>query len=276
VENLNGGNTTISRRHPYLSNISPRVMSWEGELQVFSAMQNEFVYTRNWKGPFFGGFRQVTETFEKTESPRRLKPINLYYHFYSAATPGALKSLADAYDWVMAHPLHSVTAAQFARIARDAWGTQIYRSGPARFTLANAGHARTFRLPATGPLPDLSASSGVTGYLREGDSLYVHTSGQTFTDLTLSAAPEPRLRLESSTAEITFQRLDKTGAVFTTQDLKPEVPVVLAGMVPASPWQVVINDKSQRLLADPSGKLEILLPAAASVKIDAMPAVAAN
>jgi hypothetical protein len=276
VENLNGGNTTISRRHPYLSNISPRVMSWEGELQVFSAMQNEFVYTRNWKGPFFGGFRQVTETFEKTESPRRLKPVNLYYHFYSAATPGALKSLSDAYDWAMAHPLHSVTAAQFARIARDAWGTKIYRTGLGRFTLANAGHARTFRLPATGPLPDLGASSGVTGYLVEGDSLYVHTSGQPFTDLTLSASPEPRLRLESSTAEITFQRLDKTGAAFTTQDLKPEVPVVLAGMAPASPWQVVINDKGQRLLANPAGKLELLLPAAASVKIDAMPAVASN
>lgn len=276
VENLNGGNTTISRRHPYLSNISPRVMSWEGELQVFSAMQNEFVYTRNWKGPFFGGFRQVTETFEKTESPRRLKPVNLYYHFYSAATPGALKSLSDACDWAMAHPLHSVTAAQFARIARDAWGTKIYRTGPGRFTLANAGHARTFRLPATGPLPDLSVSSGITGYLVEGDSLYVHTSGQPLTDLTLSAAPGPRLRLESSTAEITFQRLDKTGAVFTTQDLKPEVPVVLAGMAPASPWQVVINDKGQRLLANPAGKLELLLPAAASVKIDAMPAVASN
>jgi len=276
VENLNGGNTTISRRHPYLSNISPRVMQWDGEVQVFSAMQNEFVYTRNWKGPFFGGFRQVTETFEKTETPRRLKPVNLYYHFYSAATPGALKSLADACDWVMAHPLHSLTAVEFAKIARDAWGTRIYRTGINRYALCNAGHARTFRLPAGGLLPDLHASRGVTGFVVEGESLFLHTSGQPVTDLVLAPAPEPRPGLESSTAEISFQRIDKTGAVFTCDDLRPTVAVVLSGMIPARTWDVVINGSGQRLAANAAGKLELHLPSRATVKIDLIPAVAAN
>ena len=276
VENLNGGNTTISRRHPYLSNVSPRVMSWDGEIQVFSAMQNEFVYTRNWKGPFFGGFRQVTETFEKSETPRRLKPVNLYYHFYSAATPGALKALAESHDWVMARPLHSMTAYSFAQVARDASGTRIFRTGPNRFTLCNEGHCRTFRLPAPGLLPDLNASRGVTGYVKEGESLYIHTSGLPATDLVLSPAPEPRLYLESSVAEITFTRLDKNGASFSTQDFKPTHSVIMAGMAPNSTWQLTMGAPPRRLTADAAGKIGISVPRDTSVTLDAIPTMAAN
>ena len=277
VENLNGGNTTISKRHPYLSNISPRVMTWEGEPQVFAAVQNEFVYTRSWKGPFYGGFRQVTETFVLSETPRRLKPVNLYYHFYSAATPGALKALTEAHDWVISQPLHSMTAVSFARTARDAWATKIYRSAPGRFLLCNEGHARSYRLPAQGgQVPDLQASRGVTGFVRDGESLYIHTSGQPVTELVLAAAPEPRLHLESSMAEIDFGRLDKTGADFTTDDLRASYPVVLAGAAPRSEWQAVVNGSPRRIAADAAGRLPFLLTTKSVVKLDALPAVAAN
>ncbi len=276
VENLNGGNTTISRRHPYVSNISPRVMLWEGELQVLSAAQNEFVYTRNWKGPFFGGFRQVIETFEKTGTPRRLKPVNLYYHFYSAATPGALKALTEACDWVMARKLHSMTAVDFTRTARDAWGTEIFRTGEGRFALVNQGHARTFRLPAGGLLPDLAASRGVTGYIKNEDGLYIHTLGWPVTDLVLAPAPAPRLHLESSEASTTFSKLDQAAAVFTTQDPKPTCTVTFAGMAPESEWMAMINGTSQRLKANPDGRLELSLPGQSAVVLSVIPSVAAN
>ncbi|MDB6070233.1 MAG: hypothetical protein JWL81_1404, partial [Verrucomicrobiales bacterium] len=276
VENLNGGNTTISRRHPYLSNISPRVMTWEGEPQVFAAVQNEFVYTRNWKGPFFGGFRQVTETFAMSGEPRRLKPVNLYYHFYSAATPGALKALTEAYDWVMERPLHSMTAAEFARTARDAWATRIHRVGADRSVISNEGHARTFRLPAGSPVPDLDASRNVTGFVREGDSLYIHTNGAPVVDLVLASKPAPRLHLESSVAEIEFTRLDKTGADFLTDDLKPEYSVVFAGVPPRSGWQAMVNNKPTPLTADAEGRLELRLSLRSAVRLEPLPAVAAN
>ena len=277
VENLNGGNTTISQRHPYISNISPRVMTWEGELQVLSGVQNEFVYTRNWKGPFFGGFRQVRETFEKTGSPRRLKPVNLYYHFYSAATPGALKALTEACDWVMERKLHSMTAVAFARTARDAWSTRIYRTGEDRFALVNQGHARTFRLPAGDVVPDLAACRGVTGFVREPDGLYVHTTGLPVTDLVLASAPAPQLHMESSEAEIAFAKLDKTSAAFTCTDPKPEYAVTFAGMVPASNWITVINGGASRLLtADAAGRLELRLGGQSTVVLTGVPSVAAN
>ena len=52
---------------------------------------NENVYTNDWTGPFYG-FRDVIDTFRMTGEPRRLKPINLYYHTYSASKVAALKA----------------------------------------------------------------------------------------------------------------------------------------------------------------------------------------
>ena len=50
----------------------------DGLFQVFAPNQNENVYTNEWRGPFYG-FERVIETFEFTETPRRLKPINIYF-----------------------------------------------------------------------------------------------------------------------------------------------------------------------------------------------------
>ena len=88
IENMNGGDTTISRKHPTLTQVAPRVLPWGGELQVHAANQNENVYRGRWKPyghsdvPFYGGYIHAIESFQKTESPRRLKPVNIYFHFY--------------------------------------------------------------------------------------------------------------------------------------------------------------------------------------------------
>ncbi|NNM30857.1 MAG: hypothetical protein HKO57_15160, partial [Akkermansiaceae bacterium] len=81
IENMNGGFTIYSPRHPNLSAIAPRVTWWDDRLQIYTANQNEFVYTGDWHGPFYGGFERVIDSFEMLDAPRRLKPINVYYHF---------------------------------------------------------------------------------------------------------------------------------------------------------------------------------------------------
>jgi polysaccharide biosynthesis protein PelA len=80
---MNGGNTYVSRRAKGVVSISPKDTFMDGEQQVYTAMQNEFVYTGGWAGPLFGGFRLALDSFRMTEEPRRLKPVNIYYHFYS-------------------------------------------------------------------------------------------------------------------------------------------------------------------------------------------------
>ena len=69
------------------------------ELQVYAPVINENVYTNLWTGPYYG-FRRVLETFALTESPRRLKPIDVYYHFYSGAKVAGQQAWAEVYDFV--------------------------------------------------------------------------------------------------------------------------------------------------------------------------------
>ncbi len=269
VENMNGGNTVMSKRHPFLSNVSPRVMPWDGELQIHAANQNEFVYTKNWTGPYYGGFAQVLETFEETEQPRRLKPVNIYYHFYSAVTLGSLRALEKIHDWALSQPLHSLTALEYAKIARDSYGTRIYQTGPAAWTLVNQGHQRTFRLPATAGTPDLAACRGVVGYRVVGEVLYVHTKGDPVSQLVMAQKPTPRLHLESSQGEIQWQELTARKAKFAVQERRPKHTLVLAGSAPEKTWRVTIGgSKASEAKADANGRIALELSGDATVLVE--------
>ena len=89
VLNMNGGDTLITRLNPTLTTVSGLGLRRGASLQVFAPNQNENVYTNNWTGPFYG-YQRVIETFELTGTPRRLKPVNIYYHTYSATKTASL------------------------------------------------------------------------------------------------------------------------------------------------------------------------------------------
>ena len=53
-----------------------------------------------------------------TERPRRLKPINVYYHFYIGTKAAGIRSLEEVYAWSLAQDVHPVTAGDYARRVR--------------------------------------------------------------------------------------------------------------------------------------------------------------
>lgn len=65
----------------------------------------------------------------------------------------------------MAQPLHALTLAHYARIARDARSTTLFTAGPDRWLVVSRGDSRTLRLPAplAARLLDLFRSRGLTG-----------------------------------------------------------------------------------------------------------------
>lgn len=270
IENMNGGNTIISRLYPGLAGIAPRVMPWGGELQIHAANQNEFMYANGWNGPFYGGFADVIDTFERTEQGRRVKPVNVYYHFYSATNLSSMRALEKIHRWCSEQPLHAITAWQFARITRDARDTRVFEAGARHWKIVNGGECRTFRLPAALGVPDLAQCKGVTGHSQHGDSIYVHTSGLPVTELVLADAgkTEPRLRLASSSAEIRFAALEAGKAEFDVTDVRP-VEVELAGLPPKAACRVTINDQRSTATADDAGLLKLSLPPVAHVTLDA-------
>jgi polysaccharide biosynthesis protein PelA len=272
LENMNGGNTIISRLYPGIAGVAPRIVEWgNGQLQINAANQNEFMYANGWQGPFYGGFAEVVDTFERTELPRRLKPVNVYYHFYSAMNLSSTRALEKIHRWCMEQPLHPVTALEYAKIVRDAHRTTVTQKGRNHWVLQNQGDCRSYRLPKDIGEPDMKRSSGVTGWVAHGDSIFIHTSGQPRTEIVLAAnAAEPpaasqaHLRMESSTAEVFIQRMSQGLMEFDTRSALPGV-VELAGLPAGQSCTVTTNGQSQTLTADPLGHVTLDLPSQAHV-----------
>ncbi len=265
-ENMNGGNTILCRRFPGLFGVAPRTITWDGELQIHAANQNEFLYTDGWNGPTWGGFAQVIETFEMTETPRRLKPVNVYYHFYSAERHDAFAALQEIYDWCRTQDLHGMTALEFAKLTRDSWSTRLVATGERRWVVLNEGKLRTFRFPAeAGLVPDLARCHGVTGYRRHGGDLYVHTDGRPRVTLQFSSVEKRHPRLETASAEVRFDSLSSSGLELHTVSRPAEVTI--AGLAPGQAVEVTIKELSETHETDATGRLRLDLPAAAHVSL---------
>ena len=273
LENMNGGDTVISRLYPGIAGIAPRVTPWADELQINAANQNEFMYANGWQGPFYGGFAKVIDTFERTETPRRLKPVNVYYHFYSAMNMSSLRALEKIHRWCMEQPLQPTTALGFARLTRDACRTRVFDLGPRHWLIANEGQCRTFRLPVSAGLPDMEQSKGVTGWIEHGDSLYVSTQGLPRTELVMRdsrpepfAAAEAHLYLRASSGEVQFTRLEAWNTEFSVQGIR-DASITFGGLPARASGQVFVNDRPATITADERGRVLLSLPPAARVRL---------
>ncbi|WP_438483583.1 endo alpha-1,4 polygalactosaminidase [Oleiharenicola lentus] len=271
IENLNGGDTIITARNRTLTAISPRTMPWGDELQIFAPNQNENVYTNNWRGPLFGTYVHVIDTFKLTESPRRMKPVNVYYHFYSGDYPAAVQALETIHDWVMTQPLHSVTVSHYARMARDARDTAIFAAGQDRWLITSRGESRTFRLPENAASRiDLARSEGVTGWSVYQNETYVHTDGSPRVILALSDRPGRQPYLETSSGEINFTERTPAKLAFSVSDTRP-ITTVLAGFPASSSVRVTVDGETKPLTADATGRVKLSLPLQANVIVEAAP-----
>jgi polysaccharide biosynthesis protein PelA len=275
VENMNGGNTIVGRRYPGMAGIAARVMPWGDELQIHAANQNEFMYANGWTGPFFGGFADVIDTFERTDSQRRTKPVNVYYHFYSATSLSSLRALEKIHHWCAENDLHSVTALDYARIAKDAWRTRVFEKGPRHWVISNRGDLRTYRVPSGHGLPDLEKCIGVTGYTEHLGEIYLSTNGAPQIEIALGDGPavpvkaeDVFLRLASSTGEIRFLEQSALRCAFRVRDLR-KIKTEIAGLRPGTACEVTINAVTSRRTADQNGHLLLELPADAEVTVDA-------
>lgn len=272
IENMNGGGTSISRKQPSLTRVAARSVPWGDELQITAANENENVYRERWaasgttEAPFYGGFILAQDGFERMEKPRRLKPVNIYFHWYSGDNLASLNALTRLFDWSMKQELHSLAASDYAALVRDARSVRIFRQSDTRWTLVSGGRVRTFRLPQSSPVPDVAASRGVTGWRLRGDGIYVHTDGSPQVELVLSEQPAAHLRLEASTAEIQFSRLAAREAAFTARDIR-SCQVTLAGLPARATATITVNGKVSAWPADAGGTLKMELPNEARVEV---------
>lgn len=217
--NINGGDTFITRANPSLTAIGALGIHKAGHLQVYAPITNENIYTNLWKGPFYG-FERAIETFELTNAPRRIKPVGIYYHTYSASKPAGLKALHKVYGWALAQPLHPVFTSEFIAKVQDFHGLALAREGEGWRVRGN-GALRTLRLPTVLGAAQPERSRGVAGWSEGPEGTYAHlTAGQAW----LRAAPmqtpaAPALR--DANARITHWDMQAQGGEFQLQGHGP-------------------------------------------------------
>jgi hypothetical protein len=208
VMNMNGGDTLITKSNPSLTSVAPHGVMKDGYYQVFAPNQNEEMYTQLWQGPFYG-FTRVLETFQMTETPRRLKPIDVYYHMFSGTKQASLQALNSVYQAIVAMPVNPVFVSEYAQKVLDEQQTSVAREGD-YWQVRNSGALRTVRL-ARGLAPDLRDARGVAGYLSGPDGVYVHLSASEARFRTLPLVEAAQLGLpylSSANGRIeNFQRL---------------------------------------------------------------------
>lgn len=199
VLNMNGGDTVATRSLATVTEVAGMGLAREGGFQVFAPNQNENVYTNNWQGPFYG-FERVIETFEFTDKPRRLKPIDIYFHTYITTKKAGMKSLDKVFDYALKQETTPVFVSEYARKVMDFQTLAIARTTDG-WRVRGALNLRTLRIPIAMGFPDLRKSEAIAGYRDGQTDSYVHLGGDAAT-LVLRPAESATARLVSSNARI--------------------------------------------------------------------------
>lgn len=216
VFNMNGGETLITRASPSLSLVAPIGLRRGEWFQVYAPNQNENVYTNLWTGPFYG-FERVIETFELTERPRRLKPINIYYHTYAASKRASIAALHKVYRWALDQKVMNIYASEYAAKAIDFMRMTVSRnvvSERPEWIVRGAGDLRTLRLPSSAGFPDLAASRSIAGHADHEGERYLHLAGGE-ARIRLSSAAATRPWLADANARISALTSTADGLAFT-------------------------------------------------------------
>ena len=170
-----GVGTILSRfdaRYPSISSLV--ALASNAEKTVFYTLagdESAYVGQGEWASI---GFHSLKQTFDNTESPRRLKGVNLNYHAYAGRHPALLQAVKGHLETARKSPLAPIPTSRYAEIVTGFFSAVIERTGDMTWQIRNRGALQTVRFDAGDAVQaDLAASIGVIGQTRHGGALYV-------------------------------------------------------------------------------------------------------
>jgi hypothetical protein len=211
LTNLNGDNAEEPGPVQTLAGVPSFARPVGDRLQFYAPAQNENVYTNLWHGPFYG-FRRVIDYFRYTDLPRRLKPIGIYYHFYSGTKAASVSALHDVYAWALAQETFPLWVSELVERVKGFERALVARRLDGTWLLRDFGALRTVRLPAALGWPDLARSPDVAGVreLPQGRYVALVPTKQPVRALATTDAPpdsgEAAPYLESANAAVVSER----------------------------------------------------------------------
>jgi hypothetical protein len=173
LANINGGDSRLDTEFPSYAWVAPVGRMVGNELQVYASNSNENTYTDLWTDRFFG-FKHLTTTLENTESPRRVKPFNVYYHMYSGEKLPSLIAVRENLAEARRNRLAPITTSRYARIVEGFFSTRVWELGEDRFQFDGRGALNTVAFDGRHAFGvDWSRSKGVVGQRHHQGRLYV-------------------------------------------------------------------------------------------------------
>jgi hypothetical protein len=197
---INGGDSRFDKSFPSYSTLWPLYREIENLVQPYSSNSNENTYTNNWTGPFHG-FKDVIETFINTESPVRIKPINVYFHFYSCEQRSSLKSLEKIFKWVKTQDIIPIYIGSYAEIIHSFESLKMERTAHDLYKIQN-GKLKQLRLESKDLFVDIGKSKNVIGFSQEGALSYIHLGPASVSEVKLSRRNENQFYFTSGNGEI--------------------------------------------------------------------------
>jgi polysaccharide biosynthesis protein PelA len=162
------------------------------ERQIYAADANDYIYISDGSGREHG-FLNLDATIKQTENPRRLKPIDVYYHMYAGERPAQLAAVRHHLDTARQAEVTPIFASHYAAIADGFFSTEITALGDESWLITHRGSLQTVRFEdAKGMAVDFGRSVGVIGQRRNGTALYVALD-EAFDQIIVALGPEPRL-----------------------------------------------------------------------------------
>ncbi|SFV70189.1 Extracellular Matrix protein PelA [hydrothermal vent metagenome] len=175
---INGGDTTIQNTSPWITLVAPFGLKRGDYYQIYTGAQNENVFTNDWLGPFWG-FKRVVQTFKLTNSPRRLKPIDVYYHLYSGSKQASLEALKYVYNWVMKQDAMPIFTSEYIPKVMDMYDVSVAHEKN-RWLFSGMRDLKTVRFEDYNGSFDLSASKNVAGFSHFEKHTYVSLGTQDY------------------------------------------------------------------------------------------------
>jgi polysaccharide biosynthesis protein PelA len=197
VRNMNGGDSRFDPEFPSVAYVPPISRPAGQQRQIYAVNSNENTYTNDWTGPY-NGQAMLVHTLRNTETPRRLKGFDLYYHMYSGEKQSALNAVRELLKLARSSQVIPMDASQYAAIADDFFATTIEQTSLFQWTIKNRGALATVRFEDADQLAlDTASSIGVLGANRHQGTLYISLD---------PAVPQPVVALRSrESAELVAQ-----------------------------------------------------------------------
>jgi len=173
LRNINGGDTRMDPEYPSYGWVAPIGLQNGSQRQIYASGSNENTYTNLWTERFFG-FQFLTQTLRNTNTPIRLKPIDIYFHMYSGEKLPSLLAVIENYKYARSQELAPIETSRFAAVADGFFSTRLVSLGPEIWRVENRDGLQTMRFDrSTLQTVDFGRSTGILGQRRFQGSLYI-------------------------------------------------------------------------------------------------------